>query len=109
MKVQRKRKWCVTVNLTTGIMYHPYNFMGIMSKELRKFSPKKVALQAYLVSRLGDGDHVHESNRVLGVKTGTVVNLNQTLLGDHHGLTTGQGVVQTVPQHQDEGEGLTAL
>eukprot|EP00754_Rhynchopus_humris_P002949 Rhum_TRINITY_DN11613_c0_g1::Rhum_TRINITY_DN11613_c0_g1_i1::g.46227::m.46227 len=61
------------------------------------------------VLRLRDGQHVHEANRVLRVGAHLVVDLHQALLRDHHRLLARERVLQTVPQDEEQGQGLSAL
>jgi len=56
-----------------------------------------------------DADDVHETSRVVEFGADLVVNFDEAAHDDHHGFTTGEGVLQTVAEGNDEGEGFAEL
>lgn len=65
--------------------------------------------QTELVSGLGDLNHVHETSREVGVGAHLAVNLHVLLHADDLGLLAGEGVLESVPQDQDQGQTLPQL
>mmetsp|Transcript_6150 Transcript_6150/g.11437 ORF Transcript_6150/g.11437 Transcript_6150/m.11437 type:complete len:223 (+) Transcript_6150:337-1005(+) len=61
-----------------------------------------IVQQSELITRLLDGDNIHEPSGVLWVRAGLSVNLHKALLQNHLRLSVVQCVLQTVPKDQDQ-------
>lgn len=65
--------------------------------------------QAEVLISLLDGDDVHEASGVGGISADLAVNSDQALLQDGLHLLARQRVLQTVAQHQHQGQALPLL
>merc|ERR1712205_127118 len=65
--------------------------------------------QTEVLVGLVNGDDVHEATGVVGVCADLAVDLDETLHEDLLHLLFGEGVLETVAQHKDEGQALAQL
>mmetsp|Transcript_12909 Transcript_12909/g.35173 ORF Transcript_12909/g.35173 Transcript_12909/m.35173 type:complete len:201 (-) Transcript_12909:114-716(-) len=65
--------------------------------------------QAEVLVRLLELDDVHEASGVGGVGADLAIHLDQALLQDLHDLLVGEGVLETVPQHEQQWQALAQL
>jgi len=62
-----------------------------------------------LVAGLGDLDDIHETSGEVGVGADLAIHLDVLGLADHVGLLAGQSVLQSVSEHDDQGQRLSEL
>lgn len=56
-----------------------------------------------------DGNNIHESSRVVCVSSDFAINLDETLHQNLHYLLVGKGILQTIPQKDDQRQGFSQL
>lgn len=84
--------------------------LGLLSGDpVKSEASLDVVEETEVLAGLLNGDDVHESGGVGGVSADLAVDLDQTLLDDGGDLLLGEGVLQPVPEEDDQGEALAGL
>jgi hypothetical protein len=68
-----------------------------------------VVEETEVLACLFNGDDIHESSWVGGVSANLAIDLDEALLNDGSNLLLGEGVLQPVPQEDEEGQALAGL
>ena len=70
-----------------------------------------VVLQSEMLATGLDGDHIHNANGILGVRSMFAVNDDQTslILEDHEHFTVVQGILESIPQKKGQRDRLAEL
>jgi len=85
-------------------------YLGLLGGDpVKSKATLDVVKETEVLAGLLDGDHIHESSGVGGVSADLAVNLDEALLDDGGDLLLGEGVLQPVPQEDDEGQALAGL
>merc|ERR1719189_2679636 len=68
-----------------------------------------VVQKAEILLRFVDRDDILEPSRIEHVRPNLAIHLDESLHNNHLNLSVGQGILETLPEHDNEGQALTCL
>ena len=103
-----------TVGNTAAAKLHTLDLAQLVCRLLAGYPVYGVAAlgvenKSEVLAGLIDRDHIHQSGGECGVGAHFAVDLDKTLHEDRLDLTSIEGVLETVPQEDDEGQRIAEL